>query len=176
MSFTWLSRLDCSPLQKHLFMRRLQFVVSNFETLYNASAQEAPSLDQTSLYIALDPDLQALSKQLNDAKSRFDQMRAIHAVGDPMLDMALWQLEACESSFETRLLELKTDKRLNETVDKMVNGDNEAAAEQTVVFIPSRKRERQSNGWAIMLALMMLAGISPFCAPARSHHYRPSVA
>lgn len=157
MSISVLSRLDCAPLKKAMFMRRLHFVARNFDALYAASLGDTPPpLSAQDIYITLDPDLAALNKQVQDAKARYDQVRQLYDTGDPMIEMALWQVESCQSAFDTRLIELEQD----ETLPAQAELETEEVSP-----MPMARLEREAqpeNGLLVIFALMILFGIFPF--------------
>ena len=177
MSFSWLSRLNCAPLQKALFMQRLHFIARNFDTLYAASAQDRPpALDKISVFIALDPDLAALYKGLKDAEARYDQVKALYDIGDPMIDMALWQMESCQSAFDTRLIEVEADAETAARAREIREGKAELPRNTAtpVVYIDKNfNRPAQANGLIMIFVLMLIFGIFPF---NRTPVFRPAVA
>jgi hypothetical protein len=78
---------------------------------YSATANQKPTLER--VLADMDPDLMALRRELENAKSQKALMQQQGAKqDDPMLDMIVFQIESAESAHETRLLELREDDKL----------------------------------------------------------------
>lgn len=172
MGFQWLSRLDCAPLHRRALIKRMAFIAQNFDSLYAGSGMDRPAMDKPSLLIVLDPDLSALAKQLADAEAEFARMKKLYAHGDPMLDMALWRLEGCQGSFDTRLLEVEADHELNELADDILLGRKplEEMVQNPIIRQRMKKKEI-STGLLVFVILMMLFQKAPFIGQPRPNRF-----
>ena len=177
MSFKWLSRLDCAPMKQKEFQKRLLFIASNFNSLYDMRDQkQRPALSREELYMAMDPDLAALKKQVKDAEAHFARLKRLYGRGDPMLDMAMWQLASCQSGFDTRMLEVQADKKLTKRVNDILAGEDELDYRQApedsqmqIVHKRSRRKKDISTGALLFWVLLTLFNPGNF-----GRRFRPS--
>lgn len=90
---------------------------------YAVAGVSEPSFEKA--LSALDSDFQVLYKELENARSQKDSLlnQGIGA-DDPMLDVLEWQIDSAESALQTRLLELKADKKLMEKVNMRLRQDD----------------------------------------------------
>ena len=63
-------------------------------------------------FLAVDPILADLYKQYLDAKQRYEELMKCNGQDDPMAEVALDVMESAESAIETRLIELREDKKI----------------------------------------------------------------
>ena len=79
-------------------------------------------------YIAHDPLLARLHKDYLDACAQTDKLAKDLGVDDPMTSVSADMAESALSAFETRLIELKSDKTLRRRVGKMVSPEAQEEA------------------------------------------------
>jgi vancomycin resistance protein YoaR len=90
---------------------------------YASASVSEPSFEKS--LAALDDDFKMLHKELENAKSQKDSLLANGMNdADPMVDVLNWQIESAQSALETRLIELKADKRLMLKVELRIKQDD----------------------------------------------------
>lgn len=78
---------------------------------YISASTREPTLER--ILAEMDGDFLALRREVENAKAERDMLKAQAMQGaDPMLDVLDFQIESAESAMQTRLIELKADKKL----------------------------------------------------------------
>lgn len=78
---------------------------------YISASMREPTLER--ILAEMDTDFMALRREVENAKAERDMLKAQAMQGaDPMLDVLDFQIESAESAMQTRLIELKADKKL----------------------------------------------------------------
>lgn len=63
-------------------------------------------------FVTIDPILGLLNKQLLDARHYFEKAKGRHGADSPMAQVAADMAASAESAFQTRLIELRRDKKI----------------------------------------------------------------
>jgi hypothetical protein len=106
----------------------------------NPALQEGEVRDELRFWIAVDPVLAHLHKQLQDAKRAQQMVVLRHGTGDVMSDVAADMKDSAETAFETRLLELKAQEDKQRTVDAMMKAAIEEEEREKTEAVQARSR------------------------------------
>lgn len=118
-------------------------------------------------FAMLDPDLAMLHKDMKTAAAQLSHARKT----GQMADIALWRFETAESAYQTRLLEVRSNKLLNNAATTLVK-DGEIAAKRQLHELSmqekmneqfaalrkkrleeKRRKEDSSGGWLFYFIL-----------------------
>ena len=149
------------------------------DILDNASRQKIADPDDLPIelqaFMAIDPLLADLHKQMVDARAQHSKLAKLRGVADPMTDVANDMMDSARTAFETRLLELRRQQDTKSRVLAMIRkAQDEAEAERVAEaqakaqqfwteFAINKNRRVKSpvvdNTWLILAGMLMMRGI-----------------
>lgn len=97
-----------------------QFEAHGASDFFSKSEDLQPNMTLTEAYLSLDPLLRRLHKEQLNAAAQYDKLVKELGADDPMTMVSEDMAESALSAFETRLIELKSDKALRRKVKYMI--------------------------------------------------------
>lgn len=133
----------------------------------------APSpTDEREALIGLDPLLASMDKQFQDARAHYHEIVKAFGMDDPMSIVARDMMDSTESALETRLIELRHDKAMQEAVEQALRvTDAEAERYETSILKrrelndfyaktskrdAARRAEKEANEGFLMVVLLLM--------------------
>lgn len=94
-------------------------ILSNMMKKSTVAKPILPQIDKEAIYAGLDPVLSILFKEWKSSVGQYKALRNQFGDDDMMVDVAIERMDAARLSFETRLLEVKADKKLYAKAEKL---------------------------------------------------------
>lgn len=92
-------------------------------------------------FVSIDAVLGSLNKQLLDARLYREKAETRHGKDSPMAQIAVDMAASAESAFQTRLIEVRQDKKIRRTAIRLLRAErkltrSEAIAETDILSVP----------------------------------------
>jgi hypothetical protein len=118
------------------------------DTIREQNEREAPAVsakisNEIRAWIAVDPLLAHLHKQLVDAKAAHARLAARHGKKDAMTDVANDVVDSAQCAVDTRLIELRCDEEKKGSIAAMISAEQDAEE----VGLVALERERTKKFW-----------------------------